>query len=37
MTFTKATESSEIINKRENKHKDLFELITLLSLTIILL
>ena len=25
MTFTKATESSEIINKREKKHKELFE------------
>ena len=30
-------ESSEIINKRENKHKDSFEFTTLLSLTVILL
>ena len=34
---TKATESSENITKRENKHEDLSEFATLLSLTMILL
>lgn len=33
----KAMESSESINKKGKKHKDLFEFIVLLSLTLILL